>query len=335
MRPSKTKTGFTLVELLVVIAIIGTLMGLLLPAVQSAREAGRRNTCTNNVSQLAKAIIGYDGQKGAIPGWRNKHPYTGLSGNGAFTVTWPITLLPFLERMDYYRSLETSGTSAPAPPAMAIFNCPTAPADSPTDPTIGYAANAGNGANILSPAASSTTQWKGDGLMVDRFGVPGSYSAASVSLDYISSKDGAANTLALAEKSSSNVQRAWWSGYQTTSINWGSVGSAAAPVFGLSGTTGLGTQFKAINSITGSAVGNLGLPSSNHPGGVVVAYSDGHTVFLKDTVSPWVYAQLVTSDSQWDGTAYATNSAWAREWLRQYVAAGNTAPYILSEADLQ
>ena len=65
--------GFTLVELLVVIAIIGTLVGLLLPAVQSAREAGRRNSCLNNQNQLGKSVIAFDGQKKCTPGWRNDH----------------------------------------------------------------------------------------------------------------------------------------------------------------------------------------------------------------------------------------------------------------------
>ncbi|NCA18062.1 MAG: hypothetical protein EBS90_13645 [Betaproteobacteria bacterium] len=92
-----------------------------------------------------------------------------------------------------------------------------------------------------------------------------------------------------------------------------------------------------INSNIAAAVGHRGLPSSNHPGGVVAAYCDGHTAFLKDSMSPWVYAQLVTSDSQWiitGGTvSYTTNSAWGNEWLRTY--SSGTAAYILSESDIQ
>ena len=59
--------GFTLIELLVVISIIGILVGLLLPAINQAREAGRRAQCMNNMRNVVLAIIGYENQKNAFP----------------------------------------------------------------------------------------------------------------------------------------------------------------------------------------------------------------------------------------------------------------------------
>ena len=63
----RSPVGFTMIELLVVIAIIAVLIALLLPAVQSAREAARRIQCTNNLKQIALSFMNYKSGNGSFP----------------------------------------------------------------------------------------------------------------------------------------------------------------------------------------------------------------------------------------------------------------------------
>lgn len=87
--------GFTLVELLVVIAIIGILIALLLPAVQSAREAARRSQCLNNIKQVSLAMQNFHDSKKFLP------PRAAPSGNGAAGCcwgTWVPIILPYIEQ---------------------------------------------------------------------------------------------------------------------------------------------------------------------------------------------------------------------------------------------
>jgi prepilin-type N-terminal cleavage/methylation domain-containing protein len=345
-----SRRGFTLVELLVVISIIATLIGLLLPAVQSAREAGRRNTCQNNLSQIMKAAMQYDTQKQALPGWRNKHPNSTASANN-FTVGWPIALMPNLERNDVYRSWESASSGIPgsADPYFSIYVCPTSPTDSNTDPVISYAGNIGSTA--VTALNSTGSQKRGDGVLLDGVGGGASgYTAARTSIDVISSADGATNTFAFTEKCGSLI--AATSRYNSTPpaiplvtglVPTSLVGPGANVVAGVGlfgDPSSLSTSPKMINSndegLTANTIGFQSLPSSNHPGGVVTTFCDGHTQLLTDNIAPWVYAQLMTSDSKFDGTKpvkskYFTNSANVSSALEMF--SSGTASYKLSEGD--
>ncbi|TWU66933.1 hypothetical protein V7x_25050 [Crateriforma conspicua] len=99
---SSTRPGFTLVELLVVIAIIGVLVGLLLPAVQSAREAARRMSCSNNAKQIGLALHNYHSAFNNLPammgGSRGETNIGDSTRSNQLRLSYLVPLLPFIEQ---------------------------------------------------------------------------------------------------------------------------------------------------------------------------------------------------------------------------------------------
>jgi len=186
-----SRHGFTLIELLVVISIISVLIALLLPAVQSAREAARRIQCVNSLKQFTLALHNYHDSNGSYPaGYRFKTNYV-WGGFG-----WGTAILPNMEQSNLYNALNISfpawheSNQTICKTHMQFFLCPS-------DETSAYGLLARDG---LKFSMSSYVASFGPGDMDlnpdDNRGVFYRNSRTSVSMI----PDGLSNTLAVGER---------------------------------------------------------------------------------------------------------------------------------------
>jgi prepilin-type N-terminal cleavage/methylation domain-containing protein len=138
-RQAERRRGFTLIELLVVISIIAVLTSLILPAVQSAREAARRAQCQSNIRNIVMATTNFaSGRGGGIPQ---------LDENG---FNWPVCLLGYLDKGDMVTNAAQQTTFANQAAvytkyAVEVFGCPDDGANFKVANGISYVANAGIG----------------------------------------------------------------------------------------------------------------------------------------------------------------------------------------------
>ncbi len=217
--------GFTLVELLVVIAIIGILIALLLPAVQAAREAARRSQCTNNIKQLALAMLNYeDTYKHLPPGMMGTNP-SGCAWNsntGTCNAASPIYhMLPFFEQGPLWDQIwsevtDSAGTTYPAggpwvnhapyPPYQLQLHSVLCPSDGQAFQlraynapiaNVSYVFSRGDKIYAMSAASYGTSSWGSNWVPRGMFHGSGG-GGSCVKLADI--KDGTSNTAAISER---------------------------------------------------------------------------------------------------------------------------------------
>jgi prepilin-type N-terminal cleavage/methylation domain-containing protein len=214
------RRGFTLVELLVVIAIIGVLVGLLLPAVQAARESARRAQCSNNLRQFGLAAIQFHDSYNRLPpgGAQDQSPYFGKVATpaaGEYGSSWMVYVLPYMEMNTIYEKYQFTGQSGWANAnnqalvrdiIIKGFHCPTSPLEELCSAT-------GNQAGVQ---ASSYVGIAGavDGMIpgtlyLEKRQATGTYGIAGASgalipngrLNFAAIKDGTTNVLLVSEHS--------------------------------------------------------------------------------------------------------------------------------------
>ena len=305
-----SREGFTLIELLVVIAIIGVLVGLLLPAVQQAREAARRTACTNKVKQLGLAVHNYhDVRKRFPPGVsRDQTPYGSRPAGGNWGGRgWFCHLMAFLEEDQLGSALEAEsagGGSMINPSAgrdveMPSIRCPSSSlpvfASGSSHAVSSYTAIAGAAAGLIN-GFTETRVYNGKG--------GGKISRGGVLLvnDHTTIKDildGTSNTIMVGEQSGELIDTSGTKQPWSTSSRFGYILGVGGPNTTNPNVYNVVTVRYTINNRDNNGAGwdttsygvyswNSGNGSHNgplnseHPGGTMVLLTDGAVRFLNE-----------------------------------------------------
>ncbi|MFM9197826.1 MAG: DUF1559 domain-containing protein [Planctomycetia bacterium] len=290
--------GLTLVELLVVIAIIGTLVGLLLPAVQVAREAARRSSCMNNFKQVGLANHHYNDARrffppGAIGAKFGSTPEAFGPGTWG-SLSFRLFILPYMEQVELFNrcdfsknhtdaiyTTDPSGGAAICNTLVPQWFCPSSPQFMKTElaSETGYTAHVygvcgPTGTNPASNSSYSTFSAQSGDL--SRQGIMGVNS--KVASKHVT--DGLSSTLMIGEMS-------WdFDGYRVWTRGWQSLGEAAPSIRNVANPIN-STKFVHPN-MNNTSFGSL------HPGGCVFGLADAAVIFMNENIDMPTYRSLAS-----------------------------------------
>jgi prepilin-type N-terminal cleavage/methylation domain-containing protein/prepilin-type processing-associated H-X9-DG protein len=307
------RAAFTLVELLVVIAIIATLVGLLLPAVQSARETARRSACSNKLRQLSLALVAHESAQRRFPAGyvseMNRTPVDTATRDRPPGTGWGLLVAPYLEeatlvadyRPEVGLGIGDATNRAIVSASPAIFRCP-----SDTGPREPFAVLDTSGAAHSSGAVLGRSSYVGNaghdepwGEALDSWEGRANgplYRNSWLTMQRIT--DGASQTVFLGEHLSRLSQKAWAgtipgaASHPTTAFAAvaGSQPDAAATLVLVHSGPAAGEP--GVIHPPNDTIGHVCQMYSDHPGGCNVAFGDGSVRFIRDSIDRAVWAAL-------------------------------------------
>ncbi|WP_254513321.1 DUF1559 family PulG-like putative transporter [Anatilimnocola floriformis] len=303
IRAKQRASAFTVVELLVVIAIIGTLVGLILPAVGMVRAAARKTQCATYMKQFGVAEQNFEtsaGYMSASRGWpanaNISRPAADLSASATNNnaQSWVSPLLPHLEQVALYERLETASGNLAANffdnDRIPVVYCPSDISDMSAANRSSYVANGGrfNG----QPSGNNPLDWQANGCLDDRLKGMGQtfqifQGPQGMSKAELVRGDGASNTLLFLENSD---VMGWNKAHNERDV---------AVVWDTSNPPTNTNGLNQLRRKTGDSFTNMhARPSSFHANGFNVTFADGTVKFLAEAIDYGVYCQLMTSNSR-------------------------------------
>jgi prepilin-type N-terminal cleavage/methylation domain-containing protein/prepilin-type processing-associated H-X9-DG protein len=296
------RRGFTLIELLVVIAIIGVLIALLLPAVQSAREAARRAQCSNNLKQIGIAMHNYADAMGGFPPTAFAARRPDLEQFGG----WGVQILGYIEQSQVYQAYNFDfGFHVPlnqtaVRTVMSVYTCPTTPrAPDPVPGVVRFAGNAGSPDPDLAAAPGDYFTARS---FVEPWRVPGNQRVEQWgALDMTQHtpfgkiRDGLSNTMLVYECAGKPdyYERSQLVRPNDPSANWFSHG-AWAGFMNMRVNTFRGGEYVEDGPCVINCHNGWNAVYSFHPGGINALACDGSVRFIKETTAKSVFAAFIT-----------------------------------------
>ena len=300
--------AFTLVELLVVIAIIGMLVGLLLPAVQQAREAARKIQCSNKIKQLGLAAHNYaTSMQDRLP------PGSGEEALGAMKSRYALFtfLLPFIEQNGLYQQIDQKQPCREyylntgheiAATLVPDYICPDWGEDpiSRTKNHLFGALSLYNGvAGAIRTASEGRTPTPTSQIMKRQVGdVPrnGLFEIGSKGIKFGQVKDGLSNTLMFGEIPAPKVRQcSEWNTYPYYARGWicGGVDTSTQPFY-----SAKVCEYPINKPENKTGIMNHQSFGSGHPGGSQFAFGDGSVQFLSEGIDFVLYRDLATRSGE-------------------------------------